>query len=83
MTQTLSGILASKDFTTRTQVCPGCQNHCVVKEYTFPGDRHFYSGNNCEKVYSSGEKSQYKGVNLFAEKYRLLFSHPHFSLPQD
>ncbi len=81
--QKLSDILSSKDFTTKTEVCPGCQNHCVVKVYTFSGDRHFYSGNNCEKVYSNENKSQYKGVNLFQDKYRMLFSKNNIVLPPD
>ncbi len=81
--QLLSDILSSRDFTTQTQVCPGCQNHCMVKEYTFSGGRRFYSGNNCEKVYSSSKESRYKGINLFTEKYRLLFSKPPCSLPTD
>ena len=34
----------------------------------------YVSGNNCERVYSNTEKGAVKGVNMFDEKYKLLFT---------
>ena len=63
----------SENFEEREDVCPGCQNKCQVHCYTFANGKTYYSGNNCERVYSNNTEGAYKGVNMFEEKYRLLF----------
>ena len=69
----LRELIESNAYTERQEVCPGCENHCPVRLFTFRNGRTFASGNNCEKVYSSVHEAHRKGVNLFQEKYRLLF----------
>ena len=69
----LSQLIEANSYTTRNEVCPGCENHCQVKLFTFANGKTFASGNNCEKIYSSQRESHAKGVNMLQEKYRLLF----------
>ena len=54
--------------------CAGCDNHCLVKVFKFRNGNTYYSGNNCEKVYSNRSENTAKGVNMLAEKYRMLFA---------
>ena len=79
----LSELLQSNSYTTRFEVCNGCENHCQVRLFTFANGKTFASGNNCEKVYSSFRESTVRGVNLFQEKYRLLFAGNTNSTKQD
>ena len=54
-------------------ICKGCENNCLVTAFKFEGKRTYYSGNKCQKIFSSrGEKVE-KGDNLFAIRYKLLF----------
>ena len=72
----LNEIIKSNAYTTSFEVCNGCENHCQVKLFHFQNGKTFASGNNCEKIYSSFHESKQKGINMFAEKYKLrgLFS---------
>lgn len=72
----LDDILQSNRFSETEEICPGCDNHCHVHCYTFRNGHHYYSGNNCERVYSNLHEGQMRGTNLFAEKYHLLFDRP-------
>ena len=56
-----------------TVVCTGCTNQCKVQKLMFANGNVFYSGNNCEKVFTNKSQSHRQGVNLFAEKYKMLF----------
>ena len=69
----LSEILQSKHFAETEEVCPGCQNHCLVRKYEFDGGRHYYLGNNCERIFSNSDVKARRGVNMFDEKYHMLF----------
>lgn len=69
----LSEILSSNRFTEKTEVCPGCENHCTVRVYEFGNGNSYFSGNNCERVYANRKESVARGVNMFAEKYQMLF----------
>lgn len=61
-------------FSVKEIICPGCTNHCKVKQMTFPNGNVYFSGNNCEKhFFNKTEKTQVRGVNMFEEKYSLLF----------
>ena len=55
------------------EVCPGCENHCTVKTFRFANGKTFYSGNQCERVYSSSAEKRNRGVNMFVEKNRMLW----------
>ena len=71
----INDILQSKDYESTVDLCKGCENHCTVRAFRFANGRTFYSGNNCERVYSNNTDSNRKGVNMFAEKRRRLFSY--------
>ena len=70
----LEETLKSDRFEEKEEVCPGCQNHCQVRVYSFANGRQYVSGNNCERVYSNAGDGAHKGVNMFEEKYHLLFN---------
>ncbi len=72
----LSELLQSEQFDQTEEICAGCQNHCQVQCYTFANGRTYYSGNNCERIYSNNVEGVKAGVNLFQEKYKLLFDRP-------
>ena len=69
----LEDILQSNRFTETEEVCPGCQNHCQVRCYQFQNGKRYFSGNNCERVYSNTTEGTRRGINMFEEKYKLLF----------
>ena len=69
----LNELIEANHFEQREEVCPGCQNKCQVRCYTFAGGRTYFSGNNCEKVYSNRAEGEKQGVNMFEEKYKMLF----------
>ena len=69
----LEDLLDAQHYESGIEVCSGCENHCTVKVFRFQNGRSFYSGNNCEKVYSNEAEKKARGVNMFAEKYALLF----------
>jgi predicted CoA-substrate-specific enzyme activase len=50
--------------------CHGCTAHCNLTIMTFSGNRHFISGNKCEK--GVGMKSKSDELNLFSYKYARL-----------
>ena len=79
----LNELISANSYESEFEVCPGCENHCTVKLFHFQNGNTFFSGNNCEKVYSNIQEGQRKGVNLFAEKYKLLFQKPERQLPPD
>ena len=70
----LNELLQSDHFEEKEEICPGCQNHCQVRVYSFANGRQYVSGNNCERVYSNAGDGTHKGVNMFEEKYHLLFN---------
>ena len=69
----LEELLQSDHFEEKEEICPGCQNHCQVRVYSFANGRQYVSGNNCERVYSNEGEGAHKGINMFEEKYKLLF----------
>ena len=72
----LENITKGTSYESGIEVCPGCENHCTVKVFRFGNGKSFYSGNQCERVYSSSAESKSKGVNMFVEKNRLLWNRP-------
>ena len=73
--QQLDEILKANRFEETEEICPGCQNHCQVRCYHFANGKSYFSGNNCERVYSNSNENSRKGVNMFDEKYKMLFEH--------
>ena len=70
----LDDILKSNKYDEADEVCPGCQNHCQVRIYSFANGKRYVSGNNCERVYSNESENSARGVNMFDEKYKMLFA---------
>lgn len=69
----LDNILQANQFEETVETCPGCENHCRVRCYRFRNGNHYYSGNNCERVYANQHTATQKGANMMQEKYHLLF----------
>ena len=70
----LSELTSSNSYRSSLETCKGCTNQCEVRKFVFDNGNAFYSGNNCEKIYSNHSDCTRKGVNMFAEKLHRLFS---------
>lgn len=70
----LNEIINANQYESSFETCGGCENHCTVRRFKFANGNEYYSGNNCEKIYSNHSEVKRKGINMFAEKYRLLFN---------
>lgn len=62
------------NYTTRQINCHGCSNSCLVTKFTFKNNAIHYSGNKCEKVFTSKGNQAERGENLYEFKYDLLFN---------
>ncbi len=61
-------------FTSTLTRCQGCTNHCLLTINHFPENRHFVSGNRCEK--GLGKEKTNTGIpNLFAYKLKRVFGY--------
>ncbi len=60
---------------TKTIDCHGCENACKVKTITFANSRRYFTGNRCERMFGNASKKVI-GINMFAEKLRMLFDRP-------
>lgn len=69
----LTDIVNANQYQSAFETCPGCDNHCTVRKFTFANGNVYFSGNNCEKIYTNHSEVLHKGTNMFTEKYRLLF----------
>lgn len=69
----LSELTKGNSYEAGIEVCPGCENHCTVKSFLFANGKTYYSGNQCERVYSSSAEKHNRGVNMFVEKNRMLW----------
>ena len=83
MSTNLNDLISANSYESAFEICPGCENHCTVKLFHFQNGKTFFSGTNCEKVYSNTQQEQRRGTNMFAEKYRMLFGKPEVELPAD
>ncbi|MEN8210462.1 MAG: acyl-CoA dehydratase activase [Thermodesulfobacteriota bacterium] len=54
--------------------CKGCENNCRVSKFVFSNGSSFFSGNKCEKFYSSKGEHKKKGFNFIAYKNDLVFN---------
>ena len=77
----ISELLAMAETESRPLNCKGCENHCRITCYTFASGKRYYSGNKCERVFTNGQKSEYKGVNLSLERYNELFNRAEYNEP--
>ena len=79
----LSSLLEGCEFSTRQTICKGCENNCIVSQYTFSGKRKFYSGNKCERIFNNYDGNHHQGENIFPEKYELIFGSDSHNSPED
>ena len=61
-------------YTTRQINCKGCSNSCLVTKFTFSNNAIHYSGNKCEKIFTSKGNQTERGENLYEFKYDLIFN---------
>ena len=71
---TLEEILGQADYTTKQQVCIGCENKCLVSIYRFSNGSRYFSGNRCEKIFTNQGSAVEHGTNAYAQKLNLLFN---------
>ena len=60
------------DFETKELHCKGCENQCLVTKYSFANGKTYFSGNKCEKVFTSTAKKE-KAENIYAYKLERVF----------
>ncbi|MGM9768792.1 MAG: acyl-CoA dehydratase activase-related protein [Candidatus Cryptobacteroides sp.] len=66
-------LVANAAFTSKTINCRGCENNCLVTAYRFKGERNYYSGNRCERIFCNSGESKNKGRNIYEYKYQRVF----------
>ncbi|MGI6243155.1 MAG: acyl-CoA dehydratase activase-related protein [Prevotella sp.] len=71
--KSIDDLLNMAAYDTRLLNCKGCENNCFVTRYKFAGNRNFYSGNKCERIFNNKGKDERKGENIYTYKYHLLF----------
>ncbi len=69
----LSSLAQPASCATDESICPGCENKCSVRKYTFANANTFYSGNKCEKIFTNRGADARKGDNFYTFKYSKLF----------
>lgn len=66
-------LINSNEYTIKQLTCKGCENSCLVSAYKFQNGKTFYSGNRCEKIFSSLGKQTKRGNNIYKYKYGRTF----------
>ncbi|MDR2675453.1 MAG: acyl-CoA dehydratase activase-related protein [Opitutaceae bacterium] len=69
----LSSLTRPAAAATEDITCPGCENRCAIRKYTFANANTFFSGNKCEKIFTNRGAAARKGENLYTFKYSRLF----------
>ena len=64
----LDEIINKAQYSARSLYCKSCDNRCLVIRYEFESGKSYYSGNRCEKVFTNGESSNRKGLNVYRQK---------------
>ena len=71
----LDEIINKAQYSARSLYCKSCDNRCLVIRYEFESGKSYYSGNRCEKVFTNGESSNRKGLNVYPVSYTHLRAH--------
>ncbi len=66
-------MMSKAEYQTASLNCRGCENSCLVVRYRFDNGGTYYSGNRCERVFSSSGEHREKGENVYHKKVSLLF----------
>jgi len=61
------------NFSSKQQLCKGCENQCTISRFVFDNGSVFFSGNKCEKYFTNKGNIVQKGSNLYPFKNKLLF----------
>ena len=77
----VSHLLDYCDYTLQNSSCKACDNQCYINIYKFTTGQQFISGNKCEKVFSNRGGASQEGINIYEEKYKLLFDRESISAP--
>lgn len=70
----LSELEAIEKYKTSRIFCKGCENQCRVTRFVFPNGQSFFSGNKCEKYYTTKGEHQNRGFNFARYKTDLIFN---------
>jgi predicted CoA-substrate-specific enzyme activase len=70
----LSEFVRPESHTKKRSSCKGCENNCIITQFTFSNGNRYYAGNKCEKMVSNLGNRTPAGINLYTEKYHLLFN---------
>ena len=71
----ITDLLTYATYETRQIQCKGCENNCLVSQYSFSEKRKFYSGNKCERIFNNNGSAHQTGKNIYTDKYRMLFGY--------
>src|SRR5574344_1685550 len=71
---TIDELLEVKTYDSVNLQCKGCENRCAIKKINFSNQRHYYSGNKCDKVFSNLDAAEQNGINFHVIKYEKLFA---------
>ncbi|MBR1769894.1 MAG: 2-hydroxyacyl-CoA dehydratase [Bacteroidales bacterium] len=69
----LDALIASNDYSIKQLTCKGCENNCLVSAYKFSNGNVYYSGNRCEKIFSSSGTQTQRGDNIYKYKFDRTF----------
>lgn len=69
----LEQMLSKAAYTASTLHCHGCENQCAITRYRFGNGNSYFSGNRCEKVFTSTGNKREHGTNVYEKKRSLLF----------
>lgn len=69
----LEEMLSEAAYTSDTLHCHGCENQCAITRYRFGNGNSYFSGNRCEKVFTSTGSKKEHGLNAYEKKRSLLF----------
>ena len=61
------------DYEKKLTNCRGCENTCTITRLTFANGNRFFTGNRCERIFSNQGQQKRQGMNLPAQKLRMLF----------
>ncbi|MBQ8811213.1 MAG: 2-hydroxyacyl-CoA dehydratase [Bacteroidales bacterium] len=68
-----SMLVDAAEFTPKTLRCHGCENGCAILAYKFKGNRTYYSGNRCEKIFNNSGEKVTPGDSVYKFKQERIF----------
>ncbi|MGN0189107.1 MAG: acyl-CoA dehydratase activase-related protein, partial [Candidatus Cryptobacteroides sp.] len=68
-----SMLVEAAEFTPKSLRCHGCENGCAILAYKFKGNRTYFSGNRCEKIFNNSGERTVPGDSVYPFKQESLF----------